>query len=355
MKKLTTKITEANEGMHSPTNYRKAMDMLLTHPYTNARLYHLVLTGSEKREDYRWAVERLCKELRSKDMPCMWKACYELDDKKRFHMHLFLLVESANKVPCTIIRYRKGGWLVNKLAERGIGFNISQPQNQIHWQGGTPQNYAYVPKKAGPKLDDCLVWVSYLYKVRSKAGVEGQIYTSSTNRGSAKARPTKQAATPQAEQVQEAAAEVQEAPQAAPVVQASPQAEPIAPAVHEQPTNEGEADMSNNELSAAAHAYVKGIYSRLVAQDLNLEQMRTALKDSGLLRNIHQITFDLEERYGWKGYASKHQAPRPRTLHELAQAEDSKVAKTKRIVLEPVEVTHFHPLLRRVQAVAERA
>lgn len=195
MKKVRTAITDANGGMNSPRNYKLAVDMLKTHPYTNGRLYHLVLTGSEDRKDYQWAIDRLCRELRANDMPVMWKACYERDEEKRFHAHYFLLIESKNRIPCQWIRYREGEFLASMLAERKLGFNISQPQNRIHWHKGQPQNYARVPKKDSPRLDDCIQWISYLYKERSKEAVTGQIYTSSTNRGSAKARPTKQALT----------------------------------------------------------------------------------------------------------------------------------------------------------------
>lgn len=192
MNKLRTTITDANGGMHSPTNYRKAINMLTTHPFRNARLYHLVLTGSDDRNDYRWAIDSLCRKLRAEGMPVMWKACYELDDHKRFHAHFFLLIESADKVPCTILRYRVDGWLVSKLAERKLGFTIAPPLDPMHKVGGKHANYASVPKKAGPKLDDCLCWISYLFKARSKAGVEGQIYTSSTNRGTLKVRTAPQ-------------------------------------------------------------------------------------------------------------------------------------------------------------------
>lgn len=190
MKKLGTKITDANGGMDCPVNYRKAINMLTTHPYKNARLYHLVVTGSNNRDDYRWAIDAICRKLRAEGMPVMWKACYELDEQKRFHAHFFLLIESVDKVPCSIIRYRVDGWLVSKLAERKLGFTIAPPLDAMHRVGGKEVNYAHVPKKAGPKLDDCLVWISYLYKVRSKAGVVGQTYTSSTNRGTVKVKPS---------------------------------------------------------------------------------------------------------------------------------------------------------------------
>ncbi len=194
MKKDGTYITDANGGLHSQVNYRKAKQMLLTHPFTNARLYHLVLTGSEDRKDYQWAIDLLCRELRANDMPVMWKACYERDDKKRFHAHYFLLIEAHHKIPCQIMRYRKGEFLESRLSERGLQFTIAPPGKDVHHYKGKQQNYAFVPKKAGPRLDDALIWISYLFKARSKQDVEGQIYTSSTNRGSEKVRPAKEAA-----------------------------------------------------------------------------------------------------------------------------------------------------------------
>jgi hypothetical protein len=163
-------------------NYRKAMKMLYPHPYGCGFLYHIVFTGSEDRKVYRKAVELLCKQLRANGMPCRYKACYERDKFKRFHKHVFILIEAKDAHPDTIIHYRKGHWFTEMLAELGVGFKIAQPQDPMHYISGEKVNYAYVPKKASPKLDDCLVWISYLTKVRSKAGVEGQIYTGSTNR-----------------------------------------------------------------------------------------------------------------------------------------------------------------------------
>lgn len=183
-KALSTIITDANGGMHSPVNYRKAMNMLKTHPYSLGLLYHIVLTGSEDRKVYRKAVELLCKQLRANGMPCRYKACYERDKKKRFHKHMFILIEAKDAHPDSIIHYKQGDWFTAMLDGLGLGFKIAEPSNpsKMHYVAGKQVNYAYVPKKASPKLDDCLVWISYLYKVRSKDGVEGQIYTGSTNR-----------------------------------------------------------------------------------------------------------------------------------------------------------------------------
>ena len=188
-KKVETSIHIANGGNHSPVNYRKAKEMLHPHPYRLGYLYHIVLTGSEDRAVYRKAVELLCKELRKNGMPCRYKACYELDKFKRFHKHIFILIEAQHFHPDTIIHYRKGHWFTEMLAGLGLGFKIAAPKDPIHYVAGKQVNYAYVPKKACPKLDDCLVWISYLTKVRSKEGVVGQIYTGSTNREGNKLSP----------------------------------------------------------------------------------------------------------------------------------------------------------------------
>ncbi|CAN7417749.1 hypothetical protein [Massilia sp. LjRoot122] len=181
-KKLETRIHRANGGNHSPVNYRKHKNMLLTHPYAIGLLFHIVLTGSEDRATYRKAVELLCKQLRAKGMPCRYKACYERDKWKRFHKHIFLLIEAKDTHPNSIIHYSTTGWFTKMLKGMGLGFNICSPEDIMHYVGGKKVNYAYVPKKAGSKLEDCCEWISYLTKVRSKAGVEGQIYTGSTNR-----------------------------------------------------------------------------------------------------------------------------------------------------------------------------
>lgn len=167
------------------------MDMLKTHPYTHGRLYHLIMTGSENREHYRSALYDLCKHLRTNGMPVMWKACYERDDLKRFHMHVMLLIECHHTHADSVMHYRKGNVIETIMTRHGLGFDIAQPAHPMHYVAGKQVNSMYVPKSAGPKLDDALCWISYLFKKRSKEGVEGQIYTSSTNRGSEKARPAK--------------------------------------------------------------------------------------------------------------------------------------------------------------------
>ncbi|MCC2971071.1 hypothetical protein [Massilia sp. IC2-476] len=190
MKKEETVITLKNGGMHSQTNYRKCKEMILHNNYDMPRLYHLVFTGSQHEPDYLYIVNALAKKLRDNKVPCKWKACFEMDEAKGLHMHVMLLLD-ANQGgrPDNWIRYAENGWLVLLLKERGMGFNISQPQNKIHrTKLGKKQNYAYITK-SGPKLEDALIWCSYLYKKRSKDDSMKTIYHSSRERVSKSSLP----------------------------------------------------------------------------------------------------------------------------------------------------------------------
>jgi len=217
-KKIETTVTAGrNGGIHDVRQYKQACKWIEEHTFTNAQLFHMVFKGSDNRRDYETALDRLCEKLRDSGMPVEWRAAYEQDPAKGFHRHVFLMIEAKDHKPLAILHYREGGWLVEMLKAYGLEFHIAPPAGLIHRTGtGKQKSYAYVPKKPGAMLDDCKNWLSYIFKVRSKEGVEGPVYSSSRKRA-------------------------KKAEQAAPVVQAAPQAAPVAPAPHEQsttPTNE---------------------------------------------------------------------------------------------------------------------
>lgn len=174
MKKEETVITLANEGMHDQKAYRKMKDMLATHNYTSPRLYHLVFMGSEVSKNYQDAVKALCLELRRQDIPCQWKACLEVDDEKGLHLHIFILTEAKHRNPCSVLNHNAQHWLNVMMQKRGLTYYIAPPHNQIHRTGaGKRLNYATL---AGKKLADCMVWISYLAKRRSKVDSMRGIY-----------------------------------------------------------------------------------------------------------------------------------------------------------------------------------
>ena len=169
MKKEEAAITLANGGMHSQKAYRKMKDMLINNRYKAPRLYHLVLMGSEQTKDYQAAMKALCLELRRWDMPCQWKGCVEVDENKGLHFHAFILVEAKHRNPCSVLNHNAQDWLNVMMQKRGLTYYLAPPQNPIHRTGlGKKLNYATL---AGEKLADCLVWISYLAKRRSKANL----------------------------------------------------------------------------------------------------------------------------------------------------------------------------------------
>lgn len=179
MKKITTKITDANEGMHDPRAYKGAKEMLENHDYEQARLYHLRLTDSNQVEPYLAAIKALVAHLRKNNIRCQYKAAVEEDDGQGIHMHVFLLVEAKLNNPCHIINRKADGWLAIMLLKRGLDFSLNSPRSAMHYGKDQAQkNYASVPKTKGAKIADCVLWISYLYKNRSKPDLE-QIYYSS--------------------------------------------------------------------------------------------------------------------------------------------------------------------------------
>lgn len=183
-KKIETKVTGGmNGGIHDTRAYKKAC-MMLDHNYTHGQLWHMTLIplpdSSPTREDFEVALDRVAEKLRDSGMPVQYKTAYELCPKKGFHRHCYMLIEAKDHKPAGILRYRPNGWIVEMLKGHGLGFYIAPPQNAIHrTRKGHQKKYAYVPKTPGAALDDCKEWISYPYKVRTKAGVAAPIYSGS--------------------------------------------------------------------------------------------------------------------------------------------------------------------------------
>lgn len=179
MRKIRTKVTDANEGMHSAREFQKAKEMLEANRYSEGRLYHISFKGSEQVRDYQGAMKALCSELRRHGSPCQWRACIEAEEDKGLHWHAFLLVEAKFFNPDHLINQKSMGWLTIMLAKRGLELDLNRPRDPIHRKAdGGQNNFATLPKSRPDKLANCIEWISYLYKARSKF-VHRPIYFSS--------------------------------------------------------------------------------------------------------------------------------------------------------------------------------
>ena len=185
MRKDTTKIIEraSNGGMHRQKAFRQIKTMLTGHGYRDPRLYHLILLDGVACTDARpflVALKALCRTMRAAGIETRWRGCLERDDKKGLHFHVFILANAFVETPCKYINTSSKGFLRSMLERRGMGFHLAKPKSDMHKVGdvftGKRRNYAYVSRD---KLDDCIEWISYLAKARSKPDDIRGIYFSS--------------------------------------------------------------------------------------------------------------------------------------------------------------------------------
>ena len=97
-----------------------------------------------------------------------------MDDEKGLHFHVFILTEAKHRNPCSILNHNAQDWLNVMMQQRELTYYIAPPENPIHrTRLGKRLNYATL---AGEKLADCLIWISYLVKSRSKENGISRIY-----------------------------------------------------------------------------------------------------------------------------------------------------------------------------------
>jgi hypothetical protein len=177
-----TKITLANGGNHNPRQTKKAWEWIdqCAETYYSPRLYHVAFgnhpdfNGWASYPAHKSLLKDLMQRLRRKGMRCSFKAAREHDDKKGEHLHAYICVESAYRMPDTVINRIDNGWLKNYARKRGIAVYINEPRDPMH----SGNDYISLPRSKPEKIADAKEWVSYIYKQRSKPAF-GEIYTGS--------------------------------------------------------------------------------------------------------------------------------------------------------------------------------
>lgn len=174
--KISTTVTSAhgNGGVHSTKQLKTAWDMLRNCTYKRARLYHICFTGATQVEPYREANDELIRKLRKKT-EVQWKGAVEVDsedddESKGLHFHVFILIDAFSWNPDHILNRKVMGDLYILTAKHGITFKLNEPRDPIHRaEDGSQLNYATLPPSKPEKLANCLNWISYLYKRRTKS------------------------------------------------------------------------------------------------------------------------------------------------------------------------------------------
>lgn len=271
MKKIETSVTLERGGMHSASEYRKAVKMIRGNTFKRARLYHFVLKGSKDAETYRKAAAGIATLLRSKGIDCTGKGCFEVNGTHGLHMHFFVLLEAIRRVDHWL-NPAEDGPLKTMLAGFGVKVHIAPPRNKMHRQAnGSFPLYQYV-SKSGPKLEDAVIRISYLYKNDTKDNTMTRIYYSTRNRAAAPA-----------------ATNEQEEPMTVPTL----------------------------PLSPVGFAYMGDIYEEAVDAGLNLIEIQAHLSKRGIHKGLMAIRYDLDHVFSFAGYAASHPAPAYQTLAEI--------------------------------------
>lgn len=295
-KKIETAITLKNGGMHSPARYRAFKKIILNNDYKKVRLYQLILTGSTAPESYSKAADGIARLLRKNSIRCTGKGAWEVDEDKGLHFHFFLLVEAEHGRVDHWLGVAEDGPLKTMLRKLGVKVHIAPPRNDMHRTMSTGEMplYQYV-SKSGPKLQDALVRISYLYKNRSKDLTMKRVYYS-----------TREKAVKQ---------------QPAPAVQAEC-------LVQAATTNieQGDNDMNMTNLTPAGFRYLGGLYESCIDAGMDVGAIFAHLTRKGVSVTRAEVVHHLDHVFKFHRYAETHPA-KPILTYAQADAEMRRPAR----------------------------
>lgn len=176
-------ILSANGGLHNQKHYESAMALIeqCSQAYTAPRVYHITLHDNAIGV-IDWAWTQLCKELKSLGVEHQWRSALEVDDDTGnhpgTHKHYFLILESQDRIIPHFLHPYDGGLFEPIQEKYKVQFAIHSPKNEIH----NGKNFARISKTKLDKIHNVKIWISYLYKNRSKPdskNFSGQIYSKS--------------------------------------------------------------------------------------------------------------------------------------------------------------------------------
>jgi hypothetical protein len=181
-KRITNSILAKHGGLHSSRQYALGKKMLrdCARSFTSARLYHICIFGKSVRQiDLSW--EATCKELLDRNIDYQWKGAIEFaeafddSDHKGLHKHVFVVVDAHSAMPQMVFnQYSNGPWRTTIQKEYGVQFSIFAPNDPMH----NGRDYMSLPQSKAEKIEDAVLWISYLYKKNTKPK-SGTVYSSS--------------------------------------------------------------------------------------------------------------------------------------------------------------------------------
>lgn len=180
--KIFTELTNNHGGIHDPRQFKQAIKMIETAlaEWDRPRLSHICLTGADVKT-YIAALNRFKRKLTSAGVTYAYKAALEEDSQKGLHLHIMLLIDhkraGKHTNPYGLISDNVKSPLcssMDRFHEEGLEFNICTSRY-------SKDRFLPILKKDYESLNQAVEWCSYIYKQRSKEGLQGRIYYSSRN------------------------------------------------------------------------------------------------------------------------------------------------------------------------------
>lgn len=304
-------VTKNNNGGWHPKGkraYRNAVRTIMQclQIFKKPRLYHLCFEGKTHKMQMKM-LNALVQMADRAGIKLEWFACREVADKtKKAHIHAFVIIDAYGINPYSVFNQFDDGQVGQLCIKHGINFSIFSPKDDLGIHGNT--DYMTLPYqgkgnkqtiKGGERLKDALRWLAYCFKARSKpteAEADGQIFPAS--------RPSRiKKSLPSAPQVEKETF----SPSSLKVVLAQT-GENLAVVSNnesylENPIKEKEMQLTN------AQTFIASKYEQGVDQHLDVEALRLFLLSHGIKRSPAMVAHELEETYGFYGYASRWPAP----------------------------------------------
>jgi hypothetical protein len=337
---MNSPILDANGGLDSVRALNHARNVLLNHDLKQPVLYHLVLTGSQSIPVYQATIKSLIRRVRNHGCRLEYFGAYENDEEKGMHAHVFILIETSKKTPFKLLNVNDGEYL-HKLADRhGLTrrVHVSKPKHPMH--GGQ----FFARPAPGEQLENCLAWIGYAFKQRSKDGIPArEKYFNSEFKANKVKRSIEMqqyyapdAPAVQLQQPNESEYETSptEAPEARNEASKPASTDESRKSLVDagQRTSASEDARSQQEASlyderdngtgvspyyerpemilTASQKYLAGLYEQAVDADLDTDQIRRYLLGKGVVKTPGQVAYELEHIYGFLGYANSH-PPKP--------------------------------------------
>ena len=280
-----------NGGWHrnGKRAYRKAVQTILQFLQTakEPRLYHLCFeeldsdeprTSDKTPHEMNMAMLNAFVQMAEREgIKLEWFAAREqADGTKKDHLHAFVVIDAHGIKVAKLFNQFEDGRVQQFCKAHGVKFAIFSPKDYKGIHGNN--TYMALPYQ-GPgnrqtelgteRLNDALVWLTYNYKARSKPtdDADGQIFPAS--------RPNRKRKEPDASPLADLSAPVQE---------------------------------KGDEMTPA-EKFIATKYETAVDAGLDVEALRLYLLAHGVPRTPAQVRHDLDETYGFFGYADSHPAP----------------------------------------------